>query len=111
MIEINVHLKSAISRTRDKELARFVICNTGEPAPPGEGHYYVESYRGRSKVALDRRKPSRSGEVRHHRRDDEHVLNLVAKALQAMGYGLPQAARRSAARRGGGGKPVAGPPI
>ena len=96
MIEINVHLKSAISRTRDRELARFVICNTGEAAPPGEGHYYAESYRGRSKDQLDRRKPSHSGRVENHRRETEHVLNLVAKALQAMGYGRPsdEAARR-----------------
>ena len=108
MIEINVHLKSAISRSRDKELARFVICNTGEPAPPGEGHYYVESYRGRNKRQLDQRKPSHSGQVRHHRREAEHVLNLVAKALQAMGYGQPPG---GAARRGVRGKPVAGPPI
>jgi len=108
MIEINVHLRSAISKTRDRELARFVICNTNEDAPPGEGHYYVESYRGRSTAALDRRKPSRSGEVRHHRREAEHVLNLVAKALQAMGYGQ---APVSPARRGRGGTPIAGPPI
>jgi len=29
MIIVSVHLKSAISRARDKELARFVICNDG----------------------------------------------------------------------------------
>lgn len=107
MIEINVHLKSAISRSRDRELARFVICNTGEPAPPGEGHYYAESYRGRSTAQLDRRKPSHSGQVRHHKRDADHVLNLVAKALQAMGYGQPP---RSAARAARGGIDVAARP-
>src|ERR1035437_5516524 len=93
MIVVHVELQSAISRTRDKELARFVICNTGEPAAPGEGHYHVESYRGRSKAQLDRREPNRSGEVRHHRREAEHVLNLVAKSLNAMGYGQPPKAR------------------
>lgn len=108
MIEINVHLKSAISHTRDRELARFVICNTGEAAPPGEGHYYAESYRGRTKRQLDKRQPSHSGEVRHHRREAEHVLNLVAKALNAMGYGQPPS---GAARRGRGGTPIAGPPV
>ena len=101
MIVVRVELHSAISRTRDKELARFVICNTGEPAAPGEGHYHVESYRGRSKVALDRREPNRSGEVRHHRREAKHVLNLVAKGLNAMGYGQPpKASRRPPARQG-----------
>jgi hypothetical protein len=108
VIVVNVHLKSAISRSRDKELARFVICNTGEPAPPGKGHYYAESYRGRSTAQLDRRKPSRSGQVRHHKRDAEHVLNLVTKALKAMGYGQPPGGARAAR---GGGKPVAGPPV
>ena len=81
MIVVHVELQFAISRTRDKELARFVICNTGEPAAPGEGHYHVESYRGRSKVALDRR-------------EAKHVLNLVAKGLNAMGYGQPPKASR-----------------
>jgi hypothetical protein len=100
MIVVNIHLKSAISRSRDKELARFVICNTGEPAPPGEGHYYAESYRGRSTAQLDRRKPSRSGQVRHHKRDAEHVLNLVAKALKAMGYGQPPGSAARGARGG-----------
>lgn len=91
MIVVNVNLKSAISRTRDRELARFIICNTGEDAPPGEGHYYCESYRGRSTAALDKAQhkglKSHSGQVRHHKRDEEHVLNLVAKALTSMGYG------------------------
>lgn len=87
MIVVNVHLKSAISRSRDRELARFVICNTGEATAPGKGDYYCESYRGRSTAALDKRQPRHSGHVRSHNRDTEHVLNLVAKALKSMGYG------------------------
>jgi hypothetical protein len=106
MIEINVHLKSAISRSRDKELARFVICNDGS-SDGALRNYHVESYRGRSTAQLDRRKPSRSGQVRHHKSDAEHVLNLVAKALQAMGYGQPPG---GAARRGVGGIDVAARP-
>ena len=102
MIEVRVQLRSAISRLRDTELARFVIVNDGT-GDGDTGNYRVESYRGRSAVQLDRRVKSRAGRVESHPRQTEHVLNLVAKALNAMGYGQPPS---RAARRG-----IAGPPI
>ena len=93
MIIIRVELHSAISRLRDRELARFMIANDGT-ATGRQQNYVVESYRGRDKVALDKRQVNRRGVVQNHPSEDEHVLNLVAKALNAMGYGQPSRASR-----------------
>lgn len=95
MIRVTVQLHSAISRTRDKELARFDIWNTGEGGDALR-NYECASYRGRSAAALDRRQVNRSGKVTGHPAEAEHVLNLVAKALISMGYGTP--GRASAAQ-------------
>lgn len=93
MIVVNVHLDSAISRTRDKELARVHIANVGGTDELGD--YRATSLRGRSTEQLDQGIINRTGEVhgfarnREHvlARNREHVLNLVCKALIAMGYG------------------------
>ena len=85
MIVVNVHLDSAISPTRDKELARVLISNEG--GTDTHGDYKCVSLRGRGKEQLDRRVVQRRGKVLNHPRQAEHVLNLVAKALIAMGYG------------------------
>jgi hypothetical protein len=86
MIIVSVRLDSAISPTRDQELARIHICN----ASGGDGDfadYVAYSLRGRGKIQLDRLTINRHGVVKHHPRKREHVLNLVAKALNEMGYG------------------------
>ena len=85
MIVVSVQLDSAISPTRDKELARVLIANEGGTDTLGD--YGCVSLRGRSKEQLDHRVVQRRGKVKSHPRQAEHVLNLVAKALSAMGYG------------------------
>ena len=85
MIVVNVQLKSAIHRSRDRELARVLISNEGGTATFGD--YKCVSLRGRSTEQLDRRVVQRRGFVENHPRQAEHVLNLVAKALIKMGYG------------------------
>jgi hypothetical protein len=85
VIVVSVQLDSAISQTRDKELARVFIANEGGTDTLGD--YACASLRGRGKEQLDRRVVQRRGKVMSHPRQAEHVLNLVAKALIAMGYG------------------------
>lgn len=88
MIVVSVRLDSAISRSRDKELARVHIVNVGsKDSDADHGDYVCTSMRGRGKSQLDRMTVSRIGTVLHHARKREHVLNLVAKALTTMGYG------------------------
>ena len=85
MIVVSVQLDSAISPTRDKELARVLIANEGGTDTLGD--YKCVSLRGRSKEQLDQRIVQRRGTVMTHPRQAEHVLTLVAKALRALGYG------------------------
>lgn len=88
MIVVSVQLDSAISPTRDKELARVHICNVGQFGERGQlSDYACESMRGRGRAALDKCVVQRRGKVSKHPREHEHVLNLVAKALISMGYG------------------------
>lgn len=87
MIVVSVQLDSAISSTRDKELARVHISNVSVNDTGTLADYGVESMRGRGKTALDKCIVQRRGRVVNHPRQREHVLNLVAKALISMGYG------------------------
>ena len=83
MIIVRVELLSAITG-RTTELARMHICNIGGTATQGD--YSCATLRGRSKDALDRRVPQRSGFVRKYPRLAVHVWHLVARSLVAMGY-------------------------
>lgn len=85
MIVVSVQLDSAIHESRDMELARVLISNEGGTHTRGD--YACASLRGRGKKQLDRRNIQRQARVLNHPRQTEHVLNLVAKALTAMGYG------------------------
>ena len=85
MIIVSVQLKSAISASRDTELARVHIANVG--GDQNYGDYECRALRGRDEATLDLGKITRSGKVVRHARQREHVLNLVAKALASMGYG------------------------
>lgn len=87
MIVVSVQLDSAISATRDKELARVHISNVSVNEAGTLADYAVESMRGRDKATLDKCIVQRRGRVVDHPRQREHVLNLVAKALISMGYG------------------------
>lgn len=85
MIIVRVELWSA--RTgRITELARMRICNDGTGSAE-TGHYRVATFRGRSKAALDRGIVTRQTEIRDYQRNRLHVWNLVARALEAIGYG------------------------
>lgn len=87
MIVVSVKLVSAISPTRDKELARVHICNVGGTNERGE--YACYALHGSGKEQLDKHiaNPKRRGHVKNYPRLRLHVLNLVAEALDAMGYG------------------------
>jgi len=85
MIVVHVELDSAIHSSRDRELARVLISNEGGTDTLGD--YKCVALRGRSKAQLDKGTAQRQAMVMGHPRKAEHVLNLVAKALIAMGYG------------------------
>lgn len=84
MIVVKVELWSAIDRSKT-ELARMYVSNKGGTAQKGD--YDVEVLKGRSTEALDKRTVLKRGEVLGHPRLREHVWNLVAKALNNLGYG------------------------
>ena len=86
MIIVTVFLDSAISPTRDKELARMHICNIGAGDFPGQWNYSVETWRGRSKKELDKHVRGRQGEIENFRSDNQHVWYLVGKAIEAVNY-------------------------
>jgi hypothetical protein len=85
MLVVTVFLDSAISPTRDKELARMHISNIGA-GDPGRWNYDVKTLRGRSKEELDKRVMNRQGTVENVPSDDHHVWHLVAEALKAVEY-------------------------
>ena len=89
MIIVSVQLDSAISKTRNAELARVEISNIGPAKPDSKTHfnYHVKSLRGRNKQQLDLGTIQRQDIVANHASEREHVLNLVAKALNKLGYG------------------------
>jgi hypothetical protein len=84
MIVVKVELHSAITR-QVKEIARMQICNDGSGTLT-KGHYYGSTYIGRSKEALDRMMPLKSGYIHGFPRQALHVWNLVARMLREMGY-------------------------
>jgi hypothetical protein len=85
VITVRVELDSA--RTGNvNELARMHITNTGE-GTSDLGCYIAQTFRGRSKEALDRRTQQRSCQIGGYPRKRLHVWNLVAHALVMMGYG------------------------
>jgi hypothetical protein len=98
MLVVKVELHSAITG-KVTELYRMIIANDGT-GPKSIGNYDVRVGR---KLCTDDRKiyysPSRSGKVENHRRLTEHVWKLVAKALDAVGYGVPRAEPRTTAPR------------
>lgn len=89
MIVVRVELWSAVTG-KVTELARAEICNIG--GNTNYGDYDVRSLRGRSTDDLNKRITQRAGIVARHPRLREHVWNLVAKSLTAMGYGKGGAA-------------------
>ncbi len=87
MIIVRVELHSAITH-KVTELARMEIINDGSSIKPSVGNYMVQTLRGRSKADLDMRNVQRVSNVINHPRLQQHVWNLVAKALTAMRYGI-----------------------
>lgn len=100
MLVVRVELWSAITGRRT-EIARATICNTGETENPNRGDYTAATFKGRDAAALQNNMErffrstdgaeankgvSHKGSVNNHARLQEHVWNLVAKSLAAMGY-------------------------
>jgi hypothetical protein len=83
MIIVRVELHSVITG-QVTEIARMGIANTG--GNRARGHYFAETYRGRSAKQLAKRERVRAGSVRDYPRLSIHVWHLVARALIAMGY-------------------------
>ena len=87
MIIVRVELMSAITG-QTRELARMHICNEGGTNARCDYGAYV--LRGRDKEALDRSwragTYTETAKVTGHARLQEHVWNLVSKALVAAGY-------------------------
>jgi len=84
MIVIKVELWS--NRTNEKtELARMHISNTGD-GDNNYANYIGETFKGRSKEALDRRNVCRRRIISDWPRQRNHVWMLVAKMLKTMGY-------------------------
>lgn len=89
MIVVRVELHSAITG-QVTELARMHLCNVGGTRTMG--NYSVETFRGRSSADLDKRISQRRGRVMNHARLNDHVWQLVGKALVAVDYVRPAAA-------------------
>lgn len=85
MIRVSVHLISAISRSRDTELARMDISNDGTGTAK-KRNYVAMTYRGRSSKALDAGVPNRRCEVEGWAAEDLHIWNLIQWCLTRMGY-------------------------
>jgi hypothetical protein len=92
MLVVSVLLHSAITG-KTTEIARSVIHNVGGSGKLGD--YETFSCRGRDAETLQKSMvsvlrneatPVHKGRVEKHRRLEEHVWNLVAKSLTAMGY-------------------------
>jgi hypothetical protein len=84
MIVVRVELWSA--RTGEKtELARMEICND-ETGTLALRNYIARTLRGRSQKTLNLRITQREGRVTSWPSENVHIWNLVAAALNAMGY-------------------------
>lgn len=88
MLVVRVELWSAVTG-EITEIARATICNVGGTTTLGD--YEGATYRGRNAATLEaamrRGTTVKTGTVTKHRRLDLHVWHLVAKTLEAMGYG------------------------
>jgi hypothetical protein len=85
MLVIRVELHSAITR-QITEIARMHIINDGSGIG-SMGHYDVKAFRGRTDRDLDKHNVNRSARVMNYPREKLHVWNLVARALERLGYG------------------------
>lgn len=90
MLVIKVELWSAITGKKT-EIARMSIANDSTSATPNKGNYTAQTYRGRTQdalvAAMQAQAITRQGAVVDYPRKRLHVWNLVAQALQNMGYG------------------------
>jgi hypothetical protein len=84
MIIVSVTLHSAVTGLKT-ELARMHISNDGT-GNREIGHFDVLTLRGRDTAALDRHIAERAAYIQNYSRQDEHIWNLVARSLRAMGY-------------------------
>jgi len=85
MIIVSVKLVSAIDPSRDKELARMIICNDGV-GDEQTADYTAATFHGRDKETLDQLRIQKTGKIIGWKRQQFHVWNLVRKALENMNY-------------------------
>jgi hypothetical protein len=89
MIVVRVELWSAITGRRST-LALMSIANSGESPNPNRGDYEAKTFVGRDEdallKALNDDRVSKRAEIKNHARLQEHVWNLVGKALAGCGY-------------------------
>jgi hypothetical protein len=88
MLVIKVELWSAITGKKT-EIARMHIANTGEDTSGGKRrryNYTCKTLRGRSAKEFEKRTVQRCGMILDYYRN-QHVWNLVYRALNNMGYG------------------------
>lgn len=86
MIIVSVQLWSHATG-KVTELARMEICHEGANESGRIRDYSCRTLRGRSTADLNNRFTQREGFVHRHPAIAQHVWNLVAKALDSMGYG------------------------
>ena len=80
MIVVRVELHSAVTR-KITEIAKMIIANDGS-GTASRGNYDVRVYKKGSKEALT----MREGKVLFYPRKSSHTWNLVARALESVGY-------------------------
>lgn len=86
MIEVTIKLVSAVSKSRDRELGRMVICNDGTSQRYDRGDYAVSlGRRGEPTSQQVLKAPLRKGEVKNYPRLSYSVWVLVARALKSVG--------------------------
>lgn len=83
MIVVRVELHSAITG-KVTEIGLMGIANIGGTRQ--RGHYFAETYRGRSAPDLAKRTRQRSCAIKDYPRLSVHVWHLVARALVGMKY-------------------------
>lgn len=86
MIQIDVNLKSAISRTRDRSLGKIIISNTGKD----EDNHRLCDYKGEM-ISMKNNKVCKTVTVEKYAREAYSVWRLVFRMLWEF---LPEERRR-----------------
>ena len=93
MLVVKVEVWSAVTGNKT-EIARMVIANDGSELSQNWGNYWAKICKGRDTASLNSSMQNmlkgkgehRTARVEHYPRMKRHVWNLVAGALEALGY-------------------------